>query len=109
MTRTEYEINRAWAAHEPERAKVPQSIWRQLRTIKRELAGPAAAVNRWLYDEPDTSRKLFTDYVYKNGVGRDRVLARIKRSVPGVGVLAGKKSIGFSWLESSAAVRTDAP
>jgi hypothetical protein len=51
------EINRAWLLHDPSRSKIPPEIWRRLRAFKRQLAGPAAAIERSLKN-PTTSEAI---------------------------------------------------
>jgi len=106
MTRTDYDIERAWAAHQPERAKVPEAIKRQLRLFKRELTGPADVIAKWIGDK--ASRDDAADYVCKRGIGRERALARIKRTVPGAHINPGPKFIELRWLEPSGRVIVDA-
>ena len=40
----ESQIERGWLAHEPERARIPREVWRQLRTFKRAIAPVAARI-----------------------------------------------------------------
>jgi hypothetical protein len=40
----ERQIERAWIAHDPSRAKIPQDAWRALRNFKKQITPQAARV-----------------------------------------------------------------
>ena len=42
----EQEIERAWQQHDPDRAKIPINVWRQLRIYKRGIGADAGRIAR---------------------------------------------------------------
>ena len=72
----ESQIERGWLAHEPERARIPREIGRQLHTFKRVIAPVAARVEAASNDRECIAGLLY-DYVRKSDVGRARALAKV--------------------------------
>jgi hypothetical protein len=67
----ESQIERGWLRHEPDRAKVPREVWRNLRTFKRVIA-PVADRIEAASDDRDRIKGLLYDWTRKGDVGRAR-------------------------------------
>jgi hypothetical protein len=74
----ESQIERGWLAHEPDRAKVPREIWRDLRTFKRTIA-PIADRLEAASNDRDRVAGLLYDYVREGEVGCARALAKLRK------------------------------
>lgn len=93
----ESQIERGWLRHEPERARVPREIWRNLRTFKRTIAPIADRL-----DEAATARDylkgLLYDYACKGEVGRARALAKLRKHFDLATITFPRRGIMWSWL-----------
>jgi hypothetical protein len=92
------EIERAWIAHDPDRARVPPECWRRLRTFKRHIAPAAAKVTRVSADEP-VLRPLVTDFLFKKKLGKARAMAKLKRILAPATFTVSEGGLMWSWLE----------
>jgi hypothetical protein len=106
----ESQIERGGLAHEPERARIPREVWRQLRTFKRTIAPVAARLDAASEDREPIADLMF-DLVRKGSVGRARVNApwtatygfrRIERPMPYEEVCAENNQHLFDYHEPTA-------
>jgi hypothetical protein len=67
----EHEIDKAWAQHDPDRAKIPVHVYRALRIYKRTITGDAARISK-ACDDTKSLRALLDDFTRKGQVGRQR-------------------------------------
>jgi hypothetical protein len=101
------EVDAAWLIHEPERATVPNEIWRGLRAWKRGLL-PTAAVIETLLKKETLAQSLIEPCIRKRGVGRQRKLVELRRLLPGANVRVSFKDIlEVSWLSPKQAILAD--
>jgi hypothetical protein len=91
------EIEKAWLAHEPERARVPREVWRDLRTFKRTIAPIADRLDAASTDR-DRIKVLLYDYACKGEVGRARALAKLRKHFPLATITFPRQGIMWSWL-----------
>jgi hypothetical protein len=99
MSITARQIEKAWLAHQPERARIPAEAWRRLRQFKRSLAGPAASIDRGLHD--DKTLDLLGEAVRRRGMARQRVLKVVKEKFAGATVRAERDVVELHWLVPS--------
>ena len=94
----ELEIERAWQQHDPSRAAVPASIWRQLNALKRQFASTAVVIEHLLKDAA-LAQGLYTSLTTRRGVARMRKLKDVQNALPAASVRIVKKSIlEIDWL-----------
>jgi len=95
----EQEIDKAWAQHDPDRAKIPVQVWRALRIYKRGITGDAARIAK-ACDDAKTLRALLDDFTRKGQVGRQRALQKIKHRLEPARVEAvDKTAVIACWPE----------
>jgi hypothetical protein len=101
------EIERAWIAHQPERARIPPEAWRQLRIFKRSLVPQVARINKAGADR-DFLHEVVKDYAFKATLGKQRAFAKLTR--PGQGREAPScRIVVVPRSEGCAARRPDRP
>jgi hypothetical protein len=92
----ESQIDRGWLAHEPDRAKVPREIWRDLRTFKRTIAPIADRLDTASTDRERIAGLLY-DWTRKGDVGRARALAKLRKHFPLATITFPRQGIMWSW------------
>jgi hypothetical protein len=104
---TEREIERAWLQHDPARDRVPSDIWRQLRSIKREIEPTSLKIRATLQDEK-LLHQLVGQCTRRRGMARQRLLKASRRSFPGAAIkLVHGDILEISWLAPSPPVIAD--
>jgi hypothetical protein len=107
MLDKEKQIEAAWLIHDPERATIPNEIWRQLRGWKRGLLATAAVIETLLKKEK-LAQSIIEPAIKKRGVGRQRKLVDLRRMLPGANVRISHKDIlEISWLSPKQAILAD--
>ncbi len=97
----ERQLDRAWASHDPERNRIPYSIWRRLHALKREFEPTASKIRELLADEA-LLRQLVEQCCNRRGMARQRILANVRRSFPGAQIkIAHKDILEISWMAPS--------
>jgi hypothetical protein len=93
----ESQIERGWLAHEPERARIPREVWRNLRTFKRTIAPIADRLDVAVTDR-DRIKGLLYDWTRKGEVGRARALAKLRKHLEWANITFPRSGIMWSWL-----------
>jgi hypothetical protein len=104
---TEREIELAWKKHEPERTRIPNTIWRKLKAIKRQLEPTSQKIKALLLDEARI-RSLVEQCTRRRGMARVRILSSVRHTYPDamVKVIDGE-ILEISWLAPSPPVIAD--
>ncbi len=92
----ERQIERAWAQHEPERARAPPSARRAVAAFKARLAPDAERIKGALRG---SALPLIDDWAKKGSPGRERKLRRIKAALGWAAVDDTGGALRVLWLE----------
>jgi hypothetical protein len=93
----ESQIERGWLAHEPDRAKIPREVWRDLRTFKRTVAPIGDRLDAAVTDR-DYLKGLLYDWTRKGEVGRARALVKLRKHLDLATITFPRQGIMWSWL-----------
>ena len=96
----EREIALAWLQHQHSE-RIPLDIWRQLRSIKREIEPTSLKIKAALNDEASL-RSLVEGCCRRRGMARQRVLKGVRDTYPDATIkIANGNVLEISWLAPS--------
>jgi hypothetical protein len=99
----EWQLERAWAEHEPARRKIPPEAWRSLRNFKRVIQP-----QNWLVEMACTEhkiiRELMFDYARKKAVGKERAFVKLVKHFHPATVDRFGSAVRWEWLQPRGAV-----
>ncbi len=96
--RREFEVEKAWAIHEPERTavSVPLSARRSVRVFRAMITGDAAVLRR-AYQSP-SFRRLIADFTKPGALGRDKKLLAIRKALAPASVERVGGALIVTWI-----------
>jgi hypothetical protein len=93
------QIDRSWLQHQPEKDRIPSSVWRSLRAFKGDLVQTAAVLEGLLKKQQISS--LLEPLCRRRGMVRHGLLASMRRRLPGANIRIAhthRSIVEISWL-----------